>query len=84
MNFCNCPNCRTENCPNAEKEKNIGGYVCRLCGIARPKSWYIYEAKKGSEWLTPCCANCAREAHARGPFAQHWQPAPELPKKEGT
>jgi hypothetical protein len=23
MNFCNCPNCQTDNCPNAERESGL-------------------------------------------------------------
>lgn len=53
------------------EEGHIGqGYVCVLCKARRPQNWFIYEVDRESFWLRPCCAMCARENVARGPFKQ--------------
>ncbi len=46
----------------------LGGYNCNWCGVTRPSNWYVYEIEKDGEWITPCCAICARETKSRGPF----------------
>ena len=71
MNFCNCPNCATENCPNAEdwidirKRQPEKGQVC----IVTDGEFMGLDAYLGSPngivWR----------------FVTHWQPAPELPKE---
>jgi hypothetical protein len=51
------------------------GYTCQTCEQPRPRSWYVYEIEWNGEWLTPCCAICAREGKSRGPFPQNIQPS---------
>ncbi len=54
-----------------ESQSETGlGYKCKLCGIQRPTNWFIYEIEKAGEWVTPCCAMCARENKSRGPYPQ--------------
>ncbi len=55
--------------PRDERKHETGdGYVCKTCGIQRPRDWFVYEIEKEGQWLTPCCAMCARENNSRGPF----------------
>jgi len=42
MNYCNCPNCRTENCPAASDETNN-----LAPGAARPKRVGVREQRMG-------------------------------------
>jgi hypothetical protein len=44
------------------------GYTCAWCNIGQPKGHYIYEIEKDGQWVSPCCALCARENKSRGPF----------------
>jgi hypothetical protein len=50
-------------------ENPVTGYKCQICGITRPADWFIYEVEKSTDnWVTPCCAECARKYESRGPF----------------
>lgn len=64
-------------------EKETGdGYTCEICGIQRPKTWYVYEVERDGAWKKTCCAVCAREGKSNGPFRQN--DAPTRPAQPGS